>query len=970
VASKKKLVVAVTGISVAVAAVSMGVTLRNSETSNGPTSSTLTAQSNRPHPAALSASPTASGAIPVALSAAPNVQEPRAQGSAATPGEVGFRNTKERHAVSNRGIVRFTAASQIGKVASARGWPQVNQALSNAAGVPIRIVREQGQHFVIQIDLSSALATGTQDSQTAAGELMQLALGRLRNIDGVMDAQDDPLLFPSAVPQTGSSAAAPPIRRRAAGDAFVPNDAQFAEQWYVQNGHPGAANAQGAWTVTSGKTVAGALVIAVVDTGITRHSDLDANVLPGFDFVSDAVRANDGNGWDADPSDPGDWTSAAESLSESLRGCRAEDSSWHGTHVAGIAASVGNNGNGVAGVAYGAKILPVRALGKCGGYATDIASAILWASGAPVEGAATNPNPAHVINLSLGGVGACPASIQAAINEAVSRGSIVVAAAGNDAIDARNSAPANCTGVISVGAVSRTGERAGYSNFGSRIAISAPGGDSVITGVNGTMLSTLNSGKTSPASETYAWYEGTSMAAPVISGGVALLMAQNPRLSPGMAMQILARTAKPYPSGTGCAKLRNCGVGIVDLGKAVGIAQNFRPDIVVGRVVPRSPIMLPNTPFDVTAVLSNIGSAKPDATDAIVGLYLSANPDGSNPSKLAEVKIANINALAPNAQMPLRFTKVVPRMTVDDNAQSATYYLFVRVDGGDWELRRDNNSSQPMPFDLVIPDVKLSLKQPINQAPSEILFLAEFNDPRVHSVAMQQGWQYAWHFPSGRVAKADRNVARVFFDAPTKGAAQLTVSQLTSGFSRTATLEYEVKPAAPYVFTINASTSNPHGRAPLLVRLKPEVSGGHPQDRIVGISWSVDDSTLVSNKLTPVFSLDAGEHRIQAEVVSKFNRIVRAEKVIQVAVNQPPVCAIDYTSPSSEQGIVFTANCGDADGVIKSVLWTINGRAAQPTLTNPYVLRRGVTGHGTMVVNITATDDSGEGGTAQVTVAY
>src|SRR5690606_31257016 len=145
------------------------------------------------------------------------------------------------------------------------------------------------------------------------------------------------------------------------------------------------------------------VVVAVLDTGITRHGDLDANVLPGYDFISDAGKANDGDGRDNDPSDPGDWVT----LNQCPGGNRAENSSWHGTHVAGTIAAVTNNAKGVAGTAFGARILPVRVLGTCGGYDSDIADAIVWAAGGSVSGVPTNANPAEVINLSLGGGGAC-----------------------------------------------------------------------------------------------------------------------------------------------------------------------------------------------------------------------------------------------------------------------------------------------------------------------------------------------------------------------------------------------------------------------------------------------------------------------------------------------------------------------------------------------------------------------------------
>ena len=164
--------------------------------------------------------------------------------------------------------------------------------------------------------------------------------------------------------------------------SLTPNDTRFGEQFGFGTGAGGTYATQ-AWDVTSG---AGA-VVAVIDTGITNHSDLNANILPGYDFIIDTAVAADGNGRDADASDPGD-------------AYQGQPSSWHGTHVAGTVAAVTNNAKGVAGMAYSAKVVPVRALGKGGGYDSDIADAIIWSSGGTVSGVPANANPAEAINLS------------------------------------------------------------------------------------------------------------------------------------------------------------------------------------------------------------------------------------------------------------------------------------------------------------------------------------------------------------------------------------------------------------------------------------------------------------------------------------------------------------------------------------------------------------------------------------------
>jgi serine protease len=191
------------------------------------------------------------------------------------------------------------------------------------------------------------------------------------------------------------------------------NDTFFPLQWDFFESQ-GGMRVPEAWAASKGEGV----VVAVVDTGITTHSDLDANVLPGYDMIWNPFVTRDGDGRDADPRDPGDWIGAGQCYDGSAAG----QSSWHGTHVAGTIAAVTDNNKGVAGVAPEAKILPIRALGACGGYSSDIADAIVWAAGGLVAGTAGNANPAQVINLSLGGSGACSDTYQTAIDFAVSRG--------------------------------------------------------------------------------------------------------------------------------------------------------------------------------------------------------------------------------------------------------------------------------------------------------------------------------------------------------------------------------------------------------------------------------------------------------------------------------------------------------------------------------------------------------------------
>ena len=337
---------------------------------------------------------------------------------------------------------------------------------------------------------------------------------------------------------------------------FDPNDAYYSLQWHYFEPTAGI-NLPPAWDVTNGAGV----VVAVLDTGYRPHADLAANILPGYDMISDTFISNDGDRRDSDATDPGDWMRAGA--------CgggyppQDYDSSWHGTHTAGTIAAVTNNGIGVAGVAFGAKILPVRVLGVCGGYTSDIADGIVWAAGGSVSGVPANQHPAQVINMSLGGGGTCGYTFQNAINTARALGTTIVVAAGNEGINAANSSPANCNGVITVAAVTRSGGRAYYSNYGSVVDIAAPGGDTRTTGANG-IVSTVNDGTTSPGNDIYAYYQGTSMASPHVAGVAALVYAANPGISPDEMESLLKNTARAFPSG--CSQ---CGAGIVDAAAAV-----------------------------------------------------------------------------------------------------------------------------------------------------------------------------------------------------------------------------------------------------------------------------------------------------------------------------------------------------------------------------------------------------------------
>ncbi|WP_414441990.1 S8 family peptidase [Burkholderia sp. 22PA0106] len=362
--------------------------------------------------------------------------------------------------------------------------------------------------------------------------------------------------------------AEPDRRLFASATTVTPNDPSYAQQWNDFSTATGT-NMPAAWSLTTG---ASTVVTAVLDTGYRPHTDIAANLVAGYDFITDVNTGNNGHGRSADATDPGDWVTQAE-LNDSTSpfyNCASapSNSSWHGTQVAGLIGAVGNNGTGIAGASWFGKIQPVRVLGKCGGTTSDIADAMRWAAGISVSGVADNPTPAKVINLSLGGSGPCGSTFQSAINDVIARGVTVVVAAGNDGLANGQDRPANCTGVVAVGATDSTGKRAWYSNYSPEITVSAPGS---------TILSTSNTGTTSPGSDTYQTNSGTSLAAPQVAGVASLMLARNPNLTPAQISQKLIATARPsqiaVTSSSACTAMAP-GAGLMDAGAAVASATN------------------------------------------------------------------------------------------------------------------------------------------------------------------------------------------------------------------------------------------------------------------------------------------------------------------------------------------------------------------------------------------------------------
>ncbi len=393
--------------------------------------------------------------------------------------------------------------------------------------------------------------------------------------------------------------ASPDLRRRA--HAFT-NDPLLPSQWYLLGEQPSATRAEAAWDITTGNP---GMVVAVLDTGVRfDHPDLGriesgGKLLAGYDFISHVGVANDGDARDADPSDPGDWVNAADRTQPDFTDCDTTSSSWHGTRVAGLVGALTGNAEGIAGAAFNTRVLPVRVLGKCGGYDSDIIAAMRWAAGLSIIGVPDNPTPANVINLSLGGDGVCTAAYQSAVDEITARGILVVASAGNDG--GAVSTPANCTGVLGVAGIRHAGTKVGFSNLGPELSISAPGGNCVNIGIGQPCLFSIvvatNSGTTVPAASIYTdqirYNVGTSFSAPQAAATVALMRSVNSRLSPAQLVTLIRQSASPFPvsadatipacrvpigpsdlQATECnCTTQTCGAGMLNAGAAVAAAQ-------------------------------------------------------------------------------------------------------------------------------------------------------------------------------------------------------------------------------------------------------------------------------------------------------------------------------------------------------------------------------------------------------------
>ncbi len=472
--------------------------------------------------------------------------------------------------------------------------------LSKSANVPMTVFRPMsGDAHVIKLDKPVALS----EARVIAERLM-------RNDSGVEYAEPDIRAYPMAT--TPSDPGYLPYQWH----YFAPADAV------------GGANLPDAWDITKGSA---SITVAVIDTGYRQHADL-GTVLQGYDFIDNTQMANDGGGRDSDAQDPGDWVTTSDTWCD---GGYADNSSWHGTHVAGTIAALMNNGIGGTGIAPNVKILPVRVLGKCGGNISDIVDGMRWAAGLAVPGVPANPTPAHVLNMSLGASGLCSTSFQEAADNVVAAGKVIVAATGNSA-SIHVGQPANCTGVIAVTAHAQDGSNASYADVGTVTAISAPGGDGdAAAGV----YSLSNTGTTVPVADSYAVYQGTSMATPHVAGVVALMLSVKPSLTPAQVKSYLQSSARAHPAGTYCTTngVNLCGSGLLDATGALSMISGAPPTVVI---TTPSQVVAPN------ATVSLAGSATVESPN-IIETYLWTQLTGASVGVIGNAGTASATFTSP-----------------------------------------------------------------------------------------------------------------------------------------------------------------------------------------------------------------------------------------------------------------------------------------------------------------------------------
>lgn len=316
---------------------------------------------------------------------------------------------------------------------------------------------------------------------------------------------------------------------------LTPNDPGLQYMWHFTS-----VNATATWDMTTGLA---SQTVGVVDSGTWRtHNDLSGKDLAGYDFISFTEASADGDARDADYADPGDGGDC---------GYGPQPDSWHGSHVAGTILANANDGLGVPGLNWNARLITGRAIGRCGGALSDILEAMAWMAGYSIPGVPSiGQNATKVINLSLGSDQPCSSTEQDYVSTISSQtGAVFIAAVGNSGNNVPVGSPASCNNVIGVAAHGPGNGRplTNYSNFGngSGVDVVAPGGQIYDQQGNGGVLSLCGGGN-----DCWNVLEGTSMASPHVAGIVSLMLSVNPQLSSSQVLTLLQQT------GESCT---NCG---------------------------------------------------------------------------------------------------------------------------------------------------------------------------------------------------------------------------------------------------------------------------------------------------------------------------------------------------------------------------------------------------------------------------
>ncbi len=574
------------------------------------------------------------------------------------------RSAVTKEGAAQRVIVKLRPTSNL-QTQNARASQASVEAL---AASNVKRIESMAQRHGLALDGTRAISADTHVMilKPSAGGSMAQALQNLRADSAVEFAEVDKWVYPHN----------------------TPNDQFFAGQWFLQApdlDERSAVNATGAWDATTGST---GVVIAVLDTGVRfDHPDLAratsaGRILQGHDFVSqdgsnNFFTANDGSGRDTDPSDPGDWVTQAEVNASNNSCTEVGDSSWHGTRVSGVIGALSNNSTGIAGLTWSTFIAPVRVIGKCGGFNSDVLAGMRWAAGLAVPGVPANPFPAKIINVSLGGDGDCTAQDQDTVDDVTSAGALLVVSAGNGNGQGgvEVSSPANCIGVAGIAGLRHAGTKVGFSNLGPEIAVSAPGGNCV--NINGgpciySIDTTTNDGATTPTTNSYTDQinanVGTSFSAPIVSGIAGLMLAANGNLRPAQLRARLREGAAAFPpsnpavpqcqaGNSASAQLEcncttsTCGAGMVNAQGAVNAA--LRP--IAAIAIPNS--FGPGTPV----TLQGTGSAASCNRTISAYSWTVVSPTSSPPP------ITDANMATASVNAPIAPSEYVIRLTVTDD---------------------------------------------------------------------------------------------------------------------------------------------------------------------------------------------------------------------------------------------------------------------------------------------------------------